>query len=66
MHDLHSEAQTIAEDVSGYPGLAAPASEAGGYGFDFRFAMGIADFWIKLVKETRDENWPLWDVCGMN
>jgi 1,4-alpha-glucan branching enzyme len=58
VHDLHSEAQTIAEDVSGYPGLAAPASD-GGYGFDFRFAMGIADFWIKLVKETRDENWPV-------
>lgn len=58
VHDLNSNAQTIAEDVSGYPGLAAPASD-GGYGFDFRFAMGIADFWIKLVKETRDEDWPV-------
>lgn len=58
VHDLNPEAKTIAEDVSGYPGLAA-ATEAGGYGFDFRFAMGIADFWVKLVKEIRDEDWPL-------
>ncbi|MDT8379676.1 MAG: alpha amylase C-terminal domain-containing protein [Desulfotignum sp.] len=58
VHDLNPDAKTIAEDVSGYPGLAA-ATEAGGYGFDFRFAMGIADFWVKLVKEIRDEDWPL-------
>jgi 1,4-alpha-glucan branching enzyme len=58
VHDLNPDAVTIAEDVSGYPGLAAPA-DIGGYGFDFRFAMGIADFWIRLVKETRDEDWPL-------
>ncbi len=49
---------TIAEDVSGYPGIAAPADK-GGTGFDFRFAMGVPDFWIKLLKEYRDENWPL-------
>jgi 1,4-alpha-glucan branching enzyme len=58
VHDLNPHSVTIAEDVSGYPGLAA-GTEAGGYGFDFRFAMGIADFWIRLVKETRDEDWPL-------
>ncbi len=58
VHDLNPDAVTIAEDVSGYPGLAA-TTDAGGYGFDFRFAMGIADFWIKLVKELRDEQWPL-------
>ncbi len=58
VHDLNPDAVAIAEDVSGYPGLAAPA-DIGGYGFDFRFAMGIADFWIRLVKETRDEDWPL-------
>ncbi|MFU8768326.1 MAG: alpha amylase C-terminal domain-containing protein [Desulfotignum sp.] len=58
VHELDPAAATIAEDVSGYPGLAAGV-EAGGYGFDFRFAMGIADFWIKLVKDTRDEDWPL-------
>ncbi len=57
-HDLNEQVITIAEDVSGYPGLAAPISK-GGIGFDYRFAMGIADFWIKLLKEVRDENWPL-------
>jgi 1,4-alpha-glucan branching enzyme len=28
-------------------------------GFDYRLAMGIPDFWIKLVKETPDEKWPI-------
>ena len=46
----------IAEDVSGMPGLAAPF-EAGGIGFDFRMAMGIADHWIKWIKEKTDEQW---------
>ncbi len=58
VHQLQPGAVTVAEDVSGYPGLAAGIDQ-GGYGFDFRFAMGIADFWIKLLKETRDEDWPL-------
>jgi 1,4-alpha-glucan branching enzyme len=58
VHERRTDAVSIAEDMSGYPGLAAGIQE-GGYGFDFRFAMGIADFWIKLVKETRDEDWPL-------
>ncbi len=49
---------TIAEDVSGMPGLAAPA-DAGGIGFDYRFAMGVPDYWIRLVKEIPDEHWPL-------
>ena len=47
---------TIAEDVSGMAGLAAPF-EAGGVGFDFRMAMGIADHWIKWIKEKSDEEW---------
>ncbi len=58
VHEIHPAAITIAEDVSGYPGLAAPA-HSGGTGFDFRFAMGVADYWIKLLKEVRDEDWPL-------
>ncbi len=58
VHDLKSSFVTIAEDVSGYPGLAAPIKE-GGVGFDFRYAMGIADYWIKLLKEVRDEDWHL-------
>ena len=58
IHNLRPEAVTIAEDVSGMPGLAAP-QDNGGYGFDYRFAMGIADLWIKLIKEVPDENWPM-------
>jgi 1,4-alpha-glucan branching enzyme len=58
VHDINPAAVTIAEDVSGYPGLAAAISK-GGVDFDFRFAMGIADFWIKLVKDVSDERWHL-------
>ena len=58
IHDLRPDAITIAEDVSGMPGLAA-SQEKGGHGFDFRFAMGIPDYWIKLIKEVPDENWPM-------
>ncbi|PLX15129.1 MAG: 1,4-alpha-glucan-branching enzyme [Salinivirgaceae bacterium] len=52
---------TIAEDMSGMPGLAAPLEE-GGYGFDFRLAMGIPDYWIKLIKEYPDEQWPVGSI----
>ncbi|MCP4670821.1 MAG: 1,4-alpha-glucan-branching enzyme [Desulfobacula sp.] len=58
VHEIKPDFVTIAEDVSGYPGLAAPISK-GGTGFDYRYAMGIADFWIKLLKEFKDELWPL-------
>ncbi|WP_300463882.1 alpha amylase C-terminal domain-containing protein [Desulfobacula sp.] len=58
IHDIRPGGLTIAEDVSGYPGLAASASK-GGIGFDYRYAMGIADFWIKLLKDVQDEHWHL-------
>jgi 1,4-alpha-glucan branching enzyme len=58
IHDIRPDAVTIAEDVSGMPGLAASA-EKGGIGFDYRFAMGVPDYWIKLIKEVPDEHWPL-------
>ncbi len=57
-HLVNPKAITIAEDVSGMPGLCFPVSK-GGVGFDYRFAMGIADFWIKLIKDMRDEDWPM-------
>ncbi len=47
---------TIAEEMSGMPGLAA-SLEQGGYGFDFRMAMGVPDYWIKIIKELPDESW---------
>lgn len=56
IHELNSYAITVAEEVSGMPGLATPLNQ-GGYGFDFRLAMGIPDFWIKTLKEKRDEDW---------
>ena len=58
VHTLNPAAVTIAEDVSGMPGLARPIAE-GGLGFDYRLAMGLPDYWIKLLKETKDEHWHL-------
>lgn len=58
IHDVNPEAIAIAEDISGMPGLARPLSE-GGFGFDYRLAMGVPDYWIKLLKEHPDEAWPL-------
>jgi 1,4-alpha-glucan branching enzyme len=51
-------ALTIAEEMSGMPGIAAPL-EIKGYGFSYRLSMGVPDFWIKLVKETMDEDWDM-------
>ena len=56
IHETNPHAITIAEDVSGMPGLAAPLKD-GGYGFDYRLAMNIPDYWIKLIKERKDEDW---------
>ena len=61
IHEIYPDAVTIAEDVSGMPGLAAPV-EAGGVGFDFRMAMGIADHWIKWIKEVPDEQWSMGEM----
>ena len=58
IHDVKPEAMTVAEDISGMPGLASPPSE-GGMGFDYRFAMGVPDIWTRLAKEVPDERWPL-------
>ena len=58
IHESHPGAITIAEDVSGMPGVAAPAKDFG-IGFDYRMAMGEPDFWFKLAAETRDDDWPM-------
>lgn len=47
---------TIAEEMSGMPGLAV-SFEDGGIGFDYRLAMGTPDYWIKIIKERSDESW---------
>ena len=56
IHEFNPNAITIAEDMSGMPGLAAKI-EDGGVGFDYRLAMGIPDFWIKTIKEVQDQDW---------
>ncbi len=56
VHELRLDAITIAEDMSGMPGLASPVSNMG-VGFDYRMAMGVPDCWFKLVSEVRDEDW---------
>lgn len=56
IHEVNPKAITIAEEVSGMPGLASPFKD-GGYGFDYRMAMNIPDYWIKVIKEQRDEDW---------
>lgn len=56
IHEVNPQAITIAEEVSGMPGLAAKFTD-GGYGFDYRMAMNIPDFWIKTIKELPDEKW---------
>lgn len=57
-HRLRPGAIVIAEDMSGMPGLCRPIDE-GGIGFDFRLGMGIPDYWIRLLKHTRDEDWDI-------
>lgn len=56
IHEVAPEAITIAEEMSGMPGLAMPVAD-GGMGFDYRMAMGIPDYWIKTLKEKKDEDW---------
>jgi 1,4-alpha-glucan branching enzyme len=56
IHSINRHAITIAEEMSGMPGLAVPISD-GGIGFDYRMAMGIPDYWIKILKEKKDEDW---------
>ena len=53
----------IAEDMSGMPGLCRPIEE-GGIGFTHRLAMGLPDYWIKLLKEKKDEEWNLHELWG--
>ena len=67
IHQFNPNAITIAEEVSGMPGLAAPFDD-GGYGFDYRLAMNIPDYWIKTIKERKDEDWSMagifWEVTN--
>lgn len=61
IHQLSPEAITIAEEVSGMPGLACKIDD-GGFGFDYRLAMNIPDYWTRIVSEQADEDWRVGDI----
>lgn len=62
LHNLFPDCITIAEDVSGMPALCLPLS-LGGVGFDYRLAMAVPDMWIKILKELKDEDWDMGNIC---
>ncbi len=61
IHAISEDKISIAEEVSGMPGMCRTA-EDGGLGFDFRLAMGIPDFWIKTLKHKPDEHWDMFEL----
>ena len=63
IRQINPEAITIAEDMSGMPGMCLPIQDGGG-GFDYRLAMGLPDMWIRTVKEKKDEDWNIGQMWG--
>ncbi|OUM60870.1 glycoside hydrolase family 13 protein [Piromyces sp. E2] len=62
IHQVNPSAVTIAEDVSGMPTLCRPVSE-GGIGFDYRLSMAVPDMWIRILKEVKDDDWDIGNIC---
>jgi len=62
IRQVNPKAITIAEDMSGMPGMALPI-EDGGIGFDYRLGMGLPDMWIKAVK-SQDQFWDINKMWG--
>ena len=62
IRQVNPNAITLAEDMSGMPGMALPI-EDGGIGFDYRLGMGLPDMWIKAVK-GQDEFWDINKMWG--
>ena len=58
IHEINPNAITVAEDMSGMPGMCLPIKD-GGIGFDYRLSMGVPDLWIKTIKECPDEYWDI-------
>ena len=58
IHQINPNAITVAEDMSGMPGMCIPIKD-GGIGFDYRLSMGVPDLWIKTIKEYKDEDWDM-------
>eukprot|EP00033_Pygsuia_biforma_P003508 GCRY01003839.1.p1 GENE.GCRY01003839.1~~GCRY01003839.1.p1 ORF type:complete len:778 (-),score=83.50 GCRY01003839.1:94-2403(-) len=61
LHELYPNIITIAEEVSGMPGLCRTVDE-GGFGFDYRLAMAVPDKWIQIIKELEDEHWNMGNI----
>uniref|UniRef100_A0A671P682 1,4-alpha-glucan branching enzyme n=1 Tax=Sinocyclocheilus anshuiensis TaxID=1608454 RepID=A0A671P682_9TELE len=61
LHKLYPQCITVAEDVSGMPGLCRPIEE-GGLGFDYRLTMAVPDKWIQVLKEVGAEDWDLKNI----
>ena len=61
VHEINPKAITIAEDMSGMPGMCIKLRD-GGVGFDYRLSMGVPDLWIKLIKEYSDDNWDMYKI----
>lgn len=59
--EIHPQSLTVAEEMSGMPGLGASLQD-GGLGFDYRMAMGTPDYWIKILKERTDEQWNISEI----
>ena len=64
VHEVRPSAVTIAEDVSGMPGMCIPVGD-GGVGFDYRLGMAVPDFWIRMLKDVPDEDWNIWDIWNI-
>lgn len=61
IHELNPKIISICEDMSGMPGACRPVEE-GGLGFDYRLAMGLPDFWFKLLENAKDEDWHMGEL----
>ena len=58
IHQVNPFAITVAEEMSGMPGMCIPI-RSGGIGFDYRLSMGVPDLWIKLLRDTSDDQWDM-------
>lgn len=61
IHENNPSAITVAEDMSGMPGMCLKISD-GGIGFDYRLSMGVPDMWIRTLKECSDDNWDIYKI----
>ena len=65
IREVNPKAVTVAEDMSGMPGMCLPI-EDGGIGFDYRLGMGLPDLWIRTAKLSPDERWDIYSIwCDM-